>query len=183
MRWRCAALFAALFCLLPLTFGGGRAVSHVQVVGKPAIAPQLFHQAGIECGTFDGEYTCRYVRGGRQFGKNAPPVPNAVSQEPVPFEQSAPAPSGTWSTEATPGSPDNGSGCKYGMVGTPPNCTCPPNTELLGGNCVRYTASTCSSGIAADALPQACRGVEEKLSCKMRNDGLKDCCCVVYDKF
>ena len=32
-------------------------------------------------------------------------------------------------------------------------------------------------------LPQACRGVEEKLSCKMRPDGFKDCCCVMYDKF
>jgi hypothetical protein len=69
------------------------------------------------------------------------------------------------------------------MVGTPPDCRCPPSSELLGGNCVRYTASACSNGLAADALPQACRGVEEKLSCTMRNDGLKDCCCVTYDKF
>jgi hypothetical protein len=54
---------------------------------------------------------------------------------------------------------------------------------LLGGNCVRYTASACSNGLAVDALPQACRGVEEKLSCKLREDGLKDCCCVTYNKF
>ena len=53
----------------------------------------------------------------------------------------------------------------------------------LGGNCVRYTASTCSNAIAVDAAPQACSGVEEKLSCRMREDGLKDCCCVTYDKF
>ena len=45
-----------------------------------------------------------------------------------------------------------------GMIGTPPNCRCPPNSELLGGNCVRYTASTCSNALAADALPQACAG-------------------------
>ena len=69
------------------------------------------------------------------------------------------------------------------MVGTPPNCRCPPNSELLGGNCVHYTASACSNGLAADALPQSCRGVEEKLSCTLRQDGLKNCCCVTYDKF
>ena len=69
------------------------------------------------------------------------------------------------------------------MVGTPPNCRCPENSELLGGNCVHYTASACSKGLASDALPQACQGVEEKLSCTMRQDGMKDCCCVTYDKF
>ncbi len=69
------------------------------------------------------------------------------------------------------------------MVGTPPNCQCPKNSELLGGNCVHYTASACSNGLASDALPQACRRVEEKLACKMRDDGLKDCCCVTYDQF
>jgi len=69
------------------------------------------------------------------------------------------------------------------MVGTPPNCHCPKNSEQLGGNCVHYTASACSNGLASDAMPQACRGAEEKLSCSMRQDGMKDCCCVTYDKF
>jgi hypothetical protein len=68
------------------------------------------------------------------------------------------------------------------MVATPPNCRCPQNSELLGGNCVHYTASACSNGLAADALPQSCR-VEEKLSCTLRQDGLQNCCCVTYDKF
>jgi len=72
-------------------------------------------------------------------------------------------------------------GCQHGMVGMPPNCHCPTNSELLGGNCVHYTA-TCHSGLAADANPQACPGAEEKLACKMRQDGLKDCCCLTYDK-
>lgn len=76
-----------------------------------------------------------------------------------------------------------GGACQNGMIGTLPNCRCPPSSELLGGNCVRYTVSACSNSLAADALPQACRGVEEKLSCKLRDDGLKDCCCVTYDKF
>jgi hypothetical protein len=69
------------------------------------------------------------------------------------------------------------------MVGTPPNCKCPESSELLGGNCVHYTASSCSKELTADAQPQACANVEEKISCKLRDDGLKDCCCVSYDKF
>ena len=77
----------------------------------------------------------------------------------------------------------DGTTCQNGMVGTPPNCRCPENSELLGGNCVHYTASACSKGLASDALPQACQGVEEKLSCTMRQDGMKDCCCLTYDKF
>jgi hypothetical protein len=72
-------------------------------------------------------------------------------------------------------------GCQRGMVGTPPNCHCPKNSELLGGNCVHYTA-TCSNGLAADAPPQVCAAADEKLACKMRQDGLKDCCCLLYDK-
>ena len=69
------------------------------------------------------------------------------------------------------------------MVGTPPNCQCPESSELLGGNCVHYTASSCSKGLAANDPPQACANVEEKTSCRLRDDGLKDCCCVTYDKF
>ena len=101
-------------------------------------------------------------------------------------------PEGTWQGQTVPGESgqgavgvpaDPGTACQNGMVGTPPNCRCPPNSELLGGNCVHYTASACSNGLAADALPQSCRGVEEKLSCTLRQDGLKNCCCVTYDKF
>jgi hypothetical protein len=73
-------------------------------------------------------------------------------------------------------------GCQHGMVGTPPNdCHCPKNSELLGGNCVHYTA-TCRSGLAANVNPEPCPGAEEKLACKIRSDGLKDCCCLTYDK-
>jgi hypothetical protein len=72
--------------------------------------------------------------------------------------------------------------CQHGMVGTPPNnCHCPTNSELLGGNCVHYSA-TCHSGLAPDAIPQACPGADEKLACKTRQDGLKNCCCLTYDK-
>jgi hypothetical protein len=80
------------------------------------------------------------------------------------------------------GTPAAGETCQHGMVGMPPsNCHCPPSSELLGGNCVHYRA-TCSQGLAADFTPQPCAGAEEKLACKMRQDGLKDCCCLTYDK-
>jgi hypothetical protein len=72
--------------------------------------------------------------------------------------------------------------CQHGMVGTAPNnCHCPKNSELLGGNCVHYSA-TCRSGLPADSTPQPCQGADEKLACKMRQDRLKDCCCLTYDK-
>ena len=171
MRLFCAFALTVLVSLLPLALGGDRA------------------EAGIVCGTFDGKFSCRSdSKAGTQHGKNAPAVPTATP-EPAPDatgeQYTTPPAAGTWSTEATPGgAPDAaGSACQHGMIGTPPNCRCPESSELLGGNCVRYTASACSSGLASDALPQACRGVEEKLSCRMREDGLKDCCCVTYDKF
>jgi hypothetical protein len=73
-------------------------------------------------------------------------------------------------------------GCQHGMVGAPPNCHCPKNSELLGGNCVHYTATMCQSELPVNVNPEPCQDVEAKLSCKMRQDGLKDCCCVTYDK-
>jgi hypothetical protein len=188
MRVFRALALTVLVSLLPLALGGDRAASFVQVLRPSVHALDFLLEAGIVCGTFDGKYSCKFVPGGAQHGKNAPPVP-AATPEPAPDatgEQHTTHPAGgTWSTEATPGgAPDAaGSACQHGMIGTPPNCRCPESSELLGGNCVRYTASACSSGLASDALPQACRGVEEKLSCRMREDGLKDCCCVTYDKF
>jgi hypothetical protein len=73
-------------------------------------------------------------------------------------------------------------GCKGGMVGTPPNCHCPKNSELLGGNCVHYTATMCQNELPVNVNPNPCEDLEAKLSCKMRQDGLKDCCCLTYDK-
>jgi hypothetical protein len=164
MRFVCASVFAALLALLP--------------------APV---EAKFVCGNFDGQFTCKR-ESGPPIVKGA--VPGAAPrQDPAPDAMgtqgaTATAP-GTWSSETSPsGAPAPApSACQGGMVGTPPNCRCPSNSELLGGNCVRYTASTCSNAIAVDAAPQACSGVEEKLSCRMREDGLKDCCCVTYDKF
>jgi hypothetical protein len=173
MRLLCAFLLAAFVSLLPSALGGGNA------------------SAGIVCGMFDGKFSCRSEsKAGAQFGKNATPgapVQNQDSPEAPSGDQGAAPPpaGGGWNTDqGTAGAaPDATTACQHGMTGTPPNCQCPKNSELLGGNCVHYTASACSNGLASDAMPQACHGAEEKLSCSMRQDGLKDCCCVTYDKF
>ena len=145
-------------------------------------------QAKIVCGNFGQGFTCKSDPGaGKPFGKNA--TPGVAPQEPEASPEVTPEV--IWQGTGVPTESGQGAvapapdatACQNGMVGTPPNCRCPPNSELLGGNCVHYTASACSNGLASDALPQTCRGVEEKLSCTMRRDGLKDCCCVIYDKF
>jgi hypothetical protein len=74
------------------------------------------------------------------------------------------------------------SGCQHGMVGTPPSCHCPKNSELLGGNCVHYTTTACQTELPANVNPEPCQAADEKLACKPRQDGLKDCCCLTYDK-
>jgi hypothetical protein len=189
MRLLCAVMLASSIWVLPWAFdrNGAAALEHVM---RPSAAsdPGLVLKAGFVCGNFDGHFTCKSDPGaGQQYGKNAGPgpitrpdeTPDGVTGAPAPATTGAPADQGTW--QAT--TPDAASTCQHGMVGTPPNCECPQNSELLGGNCVHYTASACSNGLASDALPQACRRVEEKLACKLRDDGLKDCCCVTYDQF
>ncbi len=170
MRLLCAVVLAAVVSLL-LPHGGG----------GPA-------QAKIVCGTFDGKFSCRNVPGSVDHGKNAVPgakVPNPDDEPPQDTMGGAEqGTSGMGGSQGPAAAVPDATACQHGMVGTPPdNCRCPKNSELLGGNCVHYTASACSNGLAADALPQACRGVEEKVSCTLRQDGLKDCCCVTYDKF
>ena len=169
MRLVFGFFLAACVSLLPLALGGDGA------------------SAGIVCGNFDGKFTCRSdSSAAKQFGKNANPAAPAGADSPGDSigAQDAPPPVGGWNTEqGTAGGTQDAAGCQHGMVGTPPNCQCPKNSELLGGNCVHYTASACSGGLASDAMPQACRSAEEKVSCTMRQDGLKDCCCVTYDKF
>ncbi len=167
MRLLCAVVLAAVVSLLLPNGGGGSA------------------QAKIVCGTFDGKFSCRNAPGAVEHGKNAVPgarVPNPDDEPPQ--DTMGGAEPGTSGMDGSQGPAPDATACQHGMVGTPPdNCRCPKNSELLGGNCVHYTASACSNGLAADALPQACRGVEEKVSCTLRPDGLKDCCCVTYDKF
>jgi hypothetical protein len=213
MRLVCGSVLAALFCVLPLAFGGDRAM------------------AVFECGMFDGKFQCRAAPGAAPQGKNATPGVTSATPEAAPPPQAPTdgswqgAPTtppttdagqggqsgGWWGRKqetvnpgehscppgyrvlATPGpngycEPPGGTaeatsmGCQRGMVGTPPNCHCPKNSELLGGNCVRYTATMCQNELPVNVSPNPCQDLEAKLSCKMRHDGLKDCCCLTYDK-
>jgi hypothetical protein len=176
MRILPALLLVASFCALPLMMGADRAA------------------AIFSCGMFDGKFTCKATTGGVSHGKNATPgereTPDSVQEAVQPGEHACPpgfkvldTPNASGSyCEPPAGEPETtNAGCEHGMVGTPPSCHCPQNSELLGGNCVHYKA-TCSNGLAADFNPQPCAGVDEKLACKMRQDGLKDCCCLTYDK-
>jgi hypothetical protein len=194
MRLLCTFVLACSLWVLPFAFGGDRAA------------------AIFTCGMFDGKFQCKATQDGVVHGKNAIQgvddpsrkgrTPEATTGEPLPAAPAgaqevvepgqhscppghtvlaAPNASGSYCEPSAGTSEATNMGCQRGMVGTPPNCHCPKNSELLGGNCVHYTA-TCSNGLAADAPPQACAGVEEKLACKMRQDGLKDCCCLLYDK-
>jgi hypothetical protein len=170
---------ALALSLLPLARATA-APAAAQVARPPsAIEAALVRQAKYECGTFDGHFTCRSVPGeAGPGGKSAipritEPPSSGEAPAPIPGEPGATAP-GAGGASAT--------GCQHGMVGTPPDCRCPESSELLGGNCVHYTAR-CTNALAAGAVPQPCPGPEEKLSCKMRQDGLKDCCCITYDKW
>ncbi len=184
----------------------------------------------LQCGMFDGSFSCRASGGGPSFGKNATPgdrsepsPDNATGETPSPTATPGPspaqgavsygtgaAPQGTpptaepvkpgehscppgYTVLATPGKygycqPPAGTaeaaagGCEHGMVGTPPKCHCPANSELLGGHCVHYTATMCQNELPVNVNPEPCQDLEAKLSCKMRQDGLKDCCCLTYDK-
>jgi hypothetical protein len=188
MRLLCAFVFTSCFWVLPSALGAGRAAALVQITGlSPSSGPQLVLPVMMVCGVFDGKFSCKNNLGGVPHGKNAIPGVDKDTSQDSPDTATgrdwqgtmAPANTGQAPSAATP---DAATACPHGMVGTPPNCRCPKSSELLGGNCVHYAASTCSNGLASDALPQACR-VDEKLSCAMRQDGLKDCCCVTYDKF
>jgi hypothetical protein len=166
---------------------GGDAAAFVRAMPFPPMDERgLIVDAVLECGMFDGRFQCRAATSGTPHGKSAP---GAIRRSP-PAASPGPSTDGTMLPEAAPdsgqapaGAPANSAAtCQNGMVGTPPNCSCPESSELLGGNCVHYTA-TCKTGLAADAPPQQCPNTEQKLACKARNDGLKDCCCITYDKF
>ena len=202
MRRLCALLLACSLWVLPSSLAGwGAADAALFARPSPEAETQFVRQATYVCGLSG----CRYVPGGVEHGKNATPgvndtnpkddAPEATTGEEEavkPGEHSCPpgyrvlavptqsgycelveAPAEAPAAAVTP--------CEHGMVGTPPACHCPKDSELLGGNCVHYTAR-CSNGLAANINPQPCPGEDEKLSCKLRNDGLKDCCCLTYDK-
>ena len=171
----------ALVCLA-LLLQAHDAAALVQALKPSAGGRGLVLDAVMECGVFDGKFQCRPSRRDKLFGKGASPggaATQGASPETTPGGI-MPGPDGGQAPQSVPVDPSQ---CQGGMVGTPPNCKCPQSSELLGGNCVHYTASSCTKELTADAQPQACAGIEEKVSCKLREDGLKDCCCVTYDKF
>jgi hypothetical protein len=198
------SVLAVLLCVLPLTVGGDRAVAafacgmfdgKFQCKAAPGgVAHGKNATPGVE--SESPAESPQDTTGGAWQGTTNPPAGTdgagnggQGTQTVAPGEHSCPP---GYRVLAVPGKygycePPEGTaeaisaGCQHGMVGTPPNCHCPRNSELLGGNCVHYTA-TCSTALAADAVPQPCQGAEEKLACKMRQDGLKDCCCLTYDK-
>jgi hypothetical protein len=170
------------FVLLIALSGGAAAFVRVPLAHNE----ELVVEAILECGMFDGRFQCRATTGGTPHGKSAPGAvrrpPPAESPGPATGD-AAPGAAAPDSGQAPAGAPaDNAATCTNGMVGTPPNCSCPESSELLGGNCVHYTA-TCNNGLPANAPPQQCPKAEQKLACKARSDGLKDCCCITYDKF
>jgi hypothetical protein len=126
---------------------------------------------------FNGSFTCKVAPGiVAPQGKNV--IPGAQREAPDTSSQ------GITGGGAEPDTTTRSSG-ESDTVGAPPPAaskTCPANSELLGGHCVHYT-QTCRAGLAASVNPQPCRTVEEKLVCNYRQDGLKDCCCRLYDKF
>jgi hypothetical protein len=201
MRLLCTIALALALAALASVCGGGRSLALTQSFPAASLPePRLVQEAAWVCGTFEGKFGCRSATGSVERGKNAVggvgnETPEMVPREAVqPGEHSCPpgyrvlaAPNASGGYCEPPEGASEGTseatnmGCERGMVGTPPNCHCPKNSELLGGNCVHYTA-TCNTGLAAEAAPQVCPGADEKLACKMRQDGLKDCCCLLYDK-
>jgi len=159
---------ALSLALLPLTLASGAGATPLI---RPSPAAALVTPAKYECGTFDGHFTCRSVPGeAGPGGKSAIP---RITQPPSSEEPPAPVPGEPGAT-APPGGA-SATGCQHGMVGTPPDCRCPESSELLGGNCVHYTAR-------CNVAPQPCPRPEEKLVCRLRPDGQKNCCCLTYDQ-
>ena len=201
MRLACVLVLAILAWMLPSALGGDQAAA----VFTCGMFDGKFQCRSTQGGVVHGKGAIQGVDDPSRKSETpeVPPgeqnatvpfgttVPGSPGQEVVqPGEHScppghtvlaAPNASGSYCEPAGGTSEATNMGCERGMVGTPPNCHCPKNSELLGGNCVHYTA-TCSNGLAADAAPQVCAHAEEKLACKMRQDGLKDCCCLLYDK-
>ena len=126
--------------------------------------------AKIVCGQTEQGFKCRNEAGGVRRGKMGK----------IPDSSSNGASDGTTDGAADDALPPASSGAGANAPSAVPS-SCPRNTELLGGACVRYTAS-CRSGVPTNANVPPCRNTEEKLVCKFGSDGLRHCCCQLYDK-
>ncbi len=164
---RLLILAAALF----VSASAGAAGPHVQ----PSATASLVHQAKYVCGKFETGWGCRYESGEVESGKSS--IPNVGVKRPDEQPPLAPPPAPGQVEAAAPATV-----CKGGAAGASPGtCRCPANSEQLGGACVRYTAR-CNKALAAIGPVEACAGAEERLACKIRADGLRDCCCLTYEK-
>jgi hypothetical protein len=176
MRLRRGIVLVVCLWGLPLAPGGDSAAALAQFLPPPS-GPQTVLQAKFVCGMFNGSFTCKVAPGiVAPHGKNV--IPGAQREAPDTSSQGI-MDGGAEPDTTAPSSGESGTG----VAASPAvSKTCPTNSELLGGHCVHYT-QTCRAGLAASVNPQPCRTVEEKLVCNYRQDGLKDCCCRLYDKF
>ena len=169
MRLLFVFALTALLWVLPVVLGRDGADAFMRVT-PPASEQRLLHEAKIVCGQTAEGFKCRNEAGGVRRGKMGK-IPGASS--------------GGSSGGATDGANDDGLPPASSDAGaSPPSAaptSCPRNTELLGGACVRYTAS-CRSGVPANTNVPPCQSAQEKLVCKIGSDGLRHCCCRLYDK-
>ena len=167
MRLLCTLVLACSLWVLPSALGGDRAAA----VFTCGMFDGKFQCKATEGGVVHGKNAIQGVDDPSRkdepteatSGEPLQAAPAATQEVVEPGQHSCPpghtvlaAPNASGSyCEPLAGTPEaTNRGCQRGMVGTPPNCHCPKNSELLGGNCVHYTA-TCSNGLAADAPPQA----------------------------
>lgn len=186
MRAFCVLVLACSLWLTPSVLGssGTEALAQFHLPSSPA-GPHMVLKAKFVCGVFDGSFTCKREpgavehRGGKIPGtqRQIPDSPAQPAPDPVTSAPGASNVDQLPSASAGPGA----STCQNGMVGTPPNCYCPKNSELLGGRCIPYRA-ICQAPAPAESPIQPCTSAEEKLVCKTRQDGLRECCCMTYER-
>jgi len=172
MRLVCAFVLIALLWVSPVLLGGGSAPAFMGAIPNTSEQP-LLHDAKIVCGDTGQGYKCRNEPGAVRHGKMRK-IPGSSSGE-----STGGVTDGGDPDALPPASGDAGTSTQSPRAAP---ATCPTSSELLGGHCIHYT-QTCRNGLAAGAVPQPCRGAEEKQVCSFRPDGLKDCCCRTYDKF
>jgi len=188
-------LLLAALCLWPAMFAGSSEALSLNARPDISAPSPLIVEAGLVCGMLDGKFGCRAASGGVAHGKNASPVDTEATPEASSGDAFAGAPAGTAGTAGEvvkPGEHSCPPGYKVLAVAGPNGfCEpaaataaverCPKNSEMLGGKCVHYTA-VCRATLAANVNPEPCPGPEEKLVCKVQHSGVRDCCCLTYDK-
>jgi hypothetical protein len=169
MRLPFAFLLICAALAFPLGFQVADAETFSPLTAAPSPQPGLVQAAKFVCGTFDGKYSCRYEQGIVPSGKDSFPKPRSQAapsdggQAPPEYGNTLTAPA-----PATESPPSSGG-------------KCPKNSELLGGSCVRYSA-TCRPAVPVGVNPEPCARDDEQLVCKTGGDGSKSCCCRLYER-